>query len=328
MDTKLSIALLSGMSLFLSLGDFAVSDAAGDNMNWSYAMGGTVQANPTDFDELMAALPPREEPPKKPCASDCAGQPQKSLTLTYEDEAMPLAERVEMGNVAPKEVENTSPNLVSVRERMAVNEQVQEAPQPMTLAVSQKEVIKAENVPQEAYPMPPQIETRYVESNPQTVQYPITRQYPISVQYPVTVQRNMTVEQPVVMQQPVIVRRPVVVQQDVMVRHQPTFVQQQPMIMQQQPAFIQQQPVYVQAPAVPMSQDTLNSLNGMIAQPQFMPAPVMQPVMQPQMPMMQGAYLPYPQQYQVQGQIQAQPVYTTMPPMYVQPQMVQQAPAY
>jgi len=263
MDTKLSIALLSGMSLFMSLGAFAVSDAAGDNMNWSYAMGGTVQANPTDFDELMAALPPREEPPKKPCASDCAGRPQKSLTLTYEDEAMPLAERVEMGPVAKIEKGNISLSSGSTQ--------------------NQKPPVQIESQPM-------QIETRYVESNPQTVQYPITRQYPISVQYPVMVQRNMTVEQPVVMQQPVIVRRPVVVQQDVMVRHQPTFVQQQPMIMQQQPAFIQQQPVYVQAPAVPMSQDTLNSLNGMIAQPQFMPAPVMQPVMQPQMVQQAPAY--------------------------------------
>ena len=296
MDTKLSVALLSGMSLFMSLGAFAISSETGDNMNWSYAMGGSIQSNPTDFDELMATLPSADEPKVKNNRTEvCPAYTSKPLTLTYEDEAMPLAERVEMGSVSQKE--NTPHDLVSVRDRKVVNEQVQVEGQV------------------------PQIETRYVESDPQKIQYPITRQYPISVQYPITVQRNMTVEQPVVMQQPVIVRRPVVVQQDVMVRHQPTFVQQQPMIMQQQP-------VYVQAPAVPMNQETLNSLNGMIAQPQFISAPMMQPIMQPQMSVIQNAYLPYPQQYQVQGQIQAQPVYTTMPPMYVQPQIAQQAPAY
>ena len=40
MNTKLSIALLSGISLFMSVGAFAVADEQSDDyLNWSYAMG-------------------------------------------------------------------------------------------------------------------------------------------------------------------------------------------------------------------------------------------------------------------------------------------------
>jgi len=300
MDTKLSVALLSGISLFLSLGAFAVSDEAGDNLNWSYAMGGTIQAESSDFDELTATLPRSATSKEVTCTEGCPARAPKPMVLTYEDEALPIADRMDTEPEVPVGAYASS---IPVREK-----------------VEQREG----KVPQQLNVSGQQIETRYVESNPQTTQYPITRQYPISVQYPITVQRNMTVEQPVIMQQPVIVRRPVVVQQDVMVQRQPTFIQQQPMIMQQQPSFIQQQPMYVQAPAAPMTQETLNSINGMLAQPQIMVAP------QPQMltmPMMSNAYVSYPQQYQVQGQIQAQPIYT-MPAMYMQPQMMQQPQAY
>ena len=344
MDTKLSIALLSGMSLFMSLGAFALSDEGGDNLNWSYAMGGTIQADPVDFDELTANLPPVEPKKEITCTAGCPARAPKPLTLTYEDEAMPLADRMETDPNIPA---NAFTANISVRDKISADRRAPEQPvatsrpQPVTSSTSQgflTETTMESTFWEQNQKQAPQIETRYVESDGQ-VQYPITRQYPISVQYPVTVQRNMNIEQPVIMQQPVIVRRPVVVQQEVTVRRQPTLIQQQPMIMQQQPSFIQQQPMYVQAPAVPMSQETLNSINGMLAQPQMMampqqqmaPMPMMQP--QPEMPMMQNAYMPYPQQYQVQGQIQAQPIYT-MPTMYVpanvpaQPVQNMQQPTY
>ena len=347
MDTKLSVALLSGISLFMSLGAFALSNDESNELNWSYAMGGTVQANSADFDELTASLPPLES--QKTDTADCSSRPQKPLTLTYEDEAMPLAERVQAD--APV-IRNAPAMPTSIKGSITANEQLRQAPQNISVP-PRKGIDESQNT---FWKQPPQVETRYVESNSPQVQYPITRQYPISVQYPVTVQRNMTVEQPVIMQQPVIVRRPVVVQQDVTVQRQPTFIQQQPMIMQQQPSFIQQQPMYLQAPAAPMSRETLNSLNGIIAQPQFIQMPMAQPMIQPQpiiqpqpafaplpqqqMPMppmaqpdmqmqpLPNAQIPYPQHYQVQGQIQAQPIYTTVPPMYVQSPMTQQAPAY
>ncbi|MBR6412451.1 MAG: hypothetical protein IKS41_04755 [Alphaproteobacteria bacterium] len=381
MDTKFSVALLSGLSLFMSLGAFAVSEEGNNELNWSYAMGGTMQAEPNDFDELTAALPAVEPKNGITCTEGCpARAPKKELTLTYEDEAMPLRDRME---ALPTESTGETQNQITVRDKMAAKRRIPSRPSYTEESDYQSVSVRAQGgtaetvsyqstweQPQvetryvessrEVQNMPPQVETRYVESNPQ-VQYPITRQYPISVQYPVTVQRNMTVEQPVIMQQPVIVRRPVVVQQDVTVRRQPTVIQQQPVLMQQQPSFIQQQPMVVQAPAVPMTQETLNSINGMFAQPQMMPMqapmgalpmtqpqvqlpqpqmPLVQPQVQPQMPaaqmtqatqpdvqqmpMAQNTYMPYAQQYQVQGQIQAQPIYTTMPPMYVQAPMVQQ----
>ncbi|MDY6407294.1 MAG: hypothetical protein SPL08_01130 [Pseudomonadota bacterium] len=349
MDTKLSVALLSGLSLFMSLGAFAVSNDAGNDMNWSYAMGGTVQQpDSVDFDELTAMLPPAKPQKEITCTEGCpAREPKKGLTLTYEDEAMPLADRVDI-YPAEKPQKDTSTvfdlndrvfaqQSVSVPPRKNAGQQGEYLTQTVSedvsiQPVSSEKPIQTEPSNQSARP---QVETRYVESE-SNVQYPITRQYPISVQYPVTVQRNMTVEQPVIMQQPVIVRRPVVVQQDVTVRRQPTVIQQQPMIMQQQPSFIQQQPVVMQAPAVPMTQETWNSINGMLAQPQMVPVNpqpqgLPQQIMQPQISMPQVIdpsyglsqngvlYAPYPQQYQVQGQIQAQPIYT-MPALYAIPQ--------
>ena len=343
MDTKLSVALLSGISLFMSLGAFALSEESGNDLNWSYAMGGTIQADPADFDELTAQLPPLEPRKEITCTEGCpARAPKKALTLTYEDEAMPLADRMDTEPVS----KTARADLISVREKMGLDEPkpVVNQAQPAVQAGGASEAAvlttwRAEDKPvlTETQNAVPQIETRYVETASDKVQYPVTRQYPISVQYPVTVQRNMTVEQPVVMQQPVIVRRPVIVQQDVTVRRQPTFIQQQPMIMQQQPSFIQQQPMYVQAPAAPMSQEMLSSINGMLAQPQIqmmpqqpqvlpiMPAQApIAPVPQAEMPMTPNAYMAYPQQYQVQGQIQAQPIYNTMPAMYMQAPVVQQ----
>ena len=42
MDTKFSITLLSGISLFMSFGAFAVADGLeSDDLNWSYVMGET-----------------------------------------------------------------------------------------------------------------------------------------------------------------------------------------------------------------------------------------------------------------------------------------------
>ena len=398
MNTKLSVALLSGISLFMSIGAYAISDEENNELNWSYAMGGTMQAEPGDFDELTATLPTPQK--NVTCTEGCpARAPKKELTLTYEDEAMTLRDRVE---TVPEETASGFGNQISVRDKMAAKRRIPARPdysdksqdyqslsQSYQATATEKRDVAPdyrnvsfgtqgsvtdtvsyrsswEGVQQQPQNPAPQVETKYVESNPQ-VQYPITRQYPISVQYPVTVQRNMTVEQPVIMQQPVIVRRPVVVQQDVTVRRQPTVIQQQPMVMQQQPSFIQQKPMVLQAPAVPMNQETLNSINGMLAQPQVIQMPQMQvnampmvqsqtpamqpdfqmpmgqnpatasqmmPMMQPQlqtmqmpeqnMGMIQGTYMPYAQQYQVQGQIQAQPIYTQTPAMYQAPALQQQ----
>jgi len=376
MDTKLSVALLSGLSLFMSLGAFAVSDDSSDEMNWSYAMGGSTQeANPvSDFDDLMAGVSTSANKPEITCTEGCPARPQKAkpMTLTYEDEAMPLADRVESLPVnRPAPVEDRTPIIIKTPSTAQLDEDYllpvtdnRSAP-----VVTREPAPVGNNFSTPAWnkqPMPPiiepvqnpapQVETRYVETEPK-VQYPITRQYPISVQYPVTVQRNMTVEQPVIMQQPVIVRRPVVMQQDITVRREPTVIQNQPMVMQQQPSFVQQQPLFLQAPAAPMSPETLSSINSMMPQPQIQIPPAQIPMPQPQLPQaqlpqapvqmpqmsapmtdmpapypMQPTYMPFtgmPQQYQVQGQIQAQPVYA-MPPMYapapMTPAPVAQAP--
>ena len=348
MNVKLSVAFLSGLSVCLSMSAYAVADGTpSDYINWSYAMGETQPmtfagqpdsyndtiSNDVMLTDIQVGSPARAEDTFQSditCTEGCPGRPeikQKPLVLTYEDEAAPLADRADTTFIANDRFETQAP--ISVREKVKKQETKQEI------------IAETQSKPAQAINMPPQIDTRYIESSAK-VQYPITRQYPISVQYPVTIQRNMTVEQPVIMQQPVIVRRPVVMQQDITVQRQPTVIQHQPVVMQQNPAFVQQQPVYIQAPAGAVSPSVLSGLTSfqapmiqqmpnmlpipaqqsmpvqpMVAPTESRPAQAIQPVaapVQPDMtPSISMAPVPYymgqPQQYQVQGQIQAQPVY-------------------
>jgi len=335
MNTKLSVALLSGLSLFMSIGAFAVSEERSDDyINWSYAMGEDAP-KPVKADSAKQVLPPPPAEPER-CTVGCPGRPEsddvRPLTLTYEDEATPIIERVETFTEEDRFLSDTP--------MRPVVESPRSEPDSMMEPRSFRPVKSAADTSSSPRPEPtvdsrPQVETQYVQSAPK-VQYPITRQYPISVQYPVTVQRNMTVEQPVIMQQPVIVRRPVVMQQDITVQRQPTVIQHQPLVMQQQPTYVQQQPVFIQAPSQPVNPAILAGLGGYPAMP-VMPQPVTpqpqvaipQPTETPaQQPMVQPDLtaqmtMPYPtfplagqpQQYQVQGQIQAQPVYGQ--PMYM-----------
>jgi len=354
MDTKFSITLLSGISLFMSFGAFAVADGLeSDDLNWSYVMGETKPIKTVGNDTSNGPIIPSIEPTDKnngiTCTSGCPARPNEQvepLTLTYEDEAMPLAERT--GTFAPED-RFTPPSSFSAREP---------APAPVQQAVARPEPVVPTINPI------PQIETRYVTTQPKT-EYPITRQYPISVQYPITVQRNMTVEQPVVMQQPIVVRRPVVMQQDITVQRQPTIIHGQPMVMQQQPSFVQQPPVFVQAPAATLDPAMLSQMNasatpalplGMPAsvtlppqtipmpqQPSLaatMPAPMAAPQqlsLDAQMPLPQQTFAPAPTagfapQYPVQnqmpafGQMPMQPMNQAMPPMYLAVPMAQPTP--
>ena len=228
MDTKLSIAFLSGLSLFMSVGAFAVSDdLTSDELNWSYVMGDTKPM--TTADKEVSNDSPEQSSAKEnsgiTCTAGCPARPletQEPFILTYEDEALPVAERT---NTFTSEDYFSSGSTLSVQG-------------PIMDQTSGN----------------PQIKT----------QYPVTRQYPISVQYPITVQRNTTVEQPVLVQQPIIVRRPVVMQQDITVQRQPTVIQGQPTVVQLQPSFVQGQPVYVQAPTAatfnPMMVGGLNTI--------------------------------------------------------------------
>ena len=307
MDTKLTIAFLSGLSLFMSVGAFAVSDdLSSDEINWSYVMGDTKPMKTAKETSVKEELPQVTEPEVKDnkitCTAGCPARPAEPvepLVLTYEDEAIPLAERV--GTFIPEDRFDSKPSY-SAREA-AVKQPVPANPTINSV---------------------PQVETRYVTA-PAKTQYPITRQYPISVQYPITVQRNMTVEQPVLMQQPIVVRRPIVMQQDIMVQRQPTIVQQQPMVMQQQPSFIQGQPVFVQAPAATPNPIVWNGMNastmpmGMVTLPQ-------QSISLPQQTYMPTAYPTVAPQNPIQGQMPVQPMYQTMPPMYLSVPMVQPAP--
>jgi len=298
MDTKLTITFLSGLSLFMSVGAFAVSDdLSSDELNWSYVMGDTKPMKTAKGTSLEEDLPQVTEPDTKDnkitCTSGCPARPAEPvepLVLTYEDEAIPLAERV--GAFIPEDRFDSKPSY-------SVQESAVKQSAPANSAVN---------------PVP-QVETRYVTA-PAKTQYPITRQYPISVQYPITVQRNMTVEQPVLMQQPIVVRRPIVMQQDITVQRQPTIVQQQPMVMQQQPSLIQGQPVFVQAPAATLNPVVLGGMNastlpmGMVTLPQ-------QSIPMPQQTYVPAAYSGIAPQYSIQGQIPMQPVYQAMPPMYL-----------
>ena len=317
MNTKLSVALLSGLSLFLSVGAFAVSDDSSDYLNWSYAMGDLAPTNdpgkPTHLNEQSSNTENRR------CTVGCEGREQteniEPLTLTYEDEAVPVVDRPETFSARDRFVVPAG-DLKSERDALA---------QSRGLPISQR-------MPERA----PVVDTQYVQS-PAKVQYPITRQYPISVQYPVTVQRNMTVEQPVIMQQPVIVRRPVVMQQDITVQRQPTVIQHQPVVMQQQPTFVQQNPVTIQAPAHPISSMMLPSF-GYMPQPMGQQSlgqfdfsqqggmqpvqPMFQQVPQPIMPPAPVSALTQPGQPVIPQQMPQQVPYLTVQPTFQQPQLV------
>lgn len=270
MNTKLSVALLSGLSLFLSAGAYAVSEEKpADYINWSY-VNGNASASDSNVPEIPVADNAADHPADITCTEGCPARPvieDTPLVLTYEDEATPLAERVETFVSEDRYAAQNPTYRPVARSATRSADQFQEQPsrlaqQPNDMRVqadlydTARSGQVAEQAPTtdltlaqtEQNPIPSDVQTTYPHPTVQ-VQYPITRQYPISVQYPVTVQRNVTVEQPVIMQQPVIVRRPVVMQQAVTVQRQPTVVQQQPVVMQQQPTFVQQHPVFLQAPA-------------------------------------------------------------------------------
>ena len=291
MDTKLSVALLASISLFMSGAAFAVADEKSDDyLNWSYAMGEVQEQNgPTRAEKDVVASV--EQIVQPTCTEGCPNRMENAqdvmaLTVSYENDVIPVADETE--------------NFVEYVAEEPSFKPVKSKKQPMAYSTPNAEM----PVVNEAYQLDTQVETRYV-TTPAEVQYPVTHQYPVSVQYPVTVQRNMTVEHPVIVQQPVIVRRPVVMQQDITVQRQPTVVQNQPVVMNQQPTYVQQQPMYIQAPAQPI--------------PPAMVSQMMQQTVQPVMPqqflfqqvpvMVQPTPAMVPQQYvfQAQGQAQIQP---------------------
>ncbi len=333
MDTKLSVALLSGLSLFMSVGAYAVADGEqqADYMNWSYATGVVETPEVAEFGF--------EEETEIPCAAGkCPlAADDETLSLVYEDEALPVAERLD--TYAP--VEPVIPEFKEYQER----------PYAVSVRNYKEEVKRTEPQVAVEYPEPivdyhfepTKTETNYVQDSTK-VQYPITRQYPISVQYPVSVQREITVEQPVIMQQPVIVRRPVVMQQAVTVQRQPTVLQQQPVVMQQQPTYLQQQPVVVQAPAGSVNTAEVQAFMANMPQqlpmnivPQpVVPVPVQQPIVagyttqqptiaptpvQPKVmpiqsqPQPQNVVAPVSQQQQMMAPVQSQtvPTYSAQP---------------
>lgn len=342
MNTKLSVALLSGFSFFMSVAAFAIADEKPeDYLNWSYAMGDipqneiTKDITTTDFIDPVSDKQPT-------CTEGCLDRSSTdnesiALTLTYEEDA-PIADQREVDNNSVADI--TPPVMVKTKTKAVAyskpttkwNEYTYSEP---TLSQNQIEsTVKNAVLPQSEA----QIETRYVTTP--KIQYPITRQYPVSVEYPVTVQRNMTVEQPVIVQQPVVVRRPVVMQQDITVQRQPTVVQNQPVVMNQQPTLIHQQPMYIQAPAQPIPQAMMTQI-----MPQVIPTNLQQQLinqqpmfLQPQqMVIPQTVTMNAPQQYQIQGQVQAQPVYMmpnlsytgqSVMPAAVQPSAPQQQPIY
>lgn len=336
MNTKLSIALLSGLSFFMSVAAFAVADEKPeDYLNWSYAMGETQQeAVAKDIGVTDTVVLNTEEQPT--CTEGCPGRmPTEkeavALTISYEDEAAPIADQTENNQVT-----DTAPVRVKVKEKSMAYSEPETTWDNGTDAQSRQTLEPNEGIV--SYQGENKIETRYVTA-PAKVEYPITRQYPVSVEYPVTVQRNMTVEQPVIVQQPVVVRRPVVMQQDITVQRQPTIVQNQPVVMNQQPTYVQQQPMYVQAPAQPISPVMMTQI--MPAIPTNLPQQMFaqQPMMIPMQPMgmPQSAVVNVPQQYHIQGQVQAQPVYMmqdmsygtqSVMPSAVQPSVQLPQPAY
>lgn len=290
MNTKLSVALLSGLSLFLSAGAYAVSEEKpADYINWSY-VNGNMPATAPSVSETPVMDNMLDNQGDVTCTEGCPARPvidDTPLVLTYEDEATPLAERVETfvtedryvaqnptyrpvarPVTRPADIPAEQPSR-PIQQLNGLNAQADlyETTRPGQMGGQMPTPVQT--IGQTAQdPIPTGIQTTYPQPTVQ-VQYPITRQYPISVQYPVTVQRNVTVEQPVIMQQPVIVRRPVVMQQAVTVQRQPTVVQQQPVVMQQQPTFVQQQPVFLQAPAGGVSPAELGTFGQMLGTPSY-----------------------------------------------------------
>ena len=318
MNTKLSVVLLAGASLFMSVGAFAVAEDTGsDYLNWSYAMGDTTIKNESAGQIVIQNAATEVVSNEPTCTEGCPGRPDdgfvQPLMLTYEDEAAPIIERTDVYATDDRFPATDTSRMHPVRRDYAEDDYSNypvSAPMPIQNEVSDSQ---------------PQVNTQFVTTAPK-VQYPITRQYPISVQYPITVQRNMTIEQPVVMQQPVIVRRPVVMQQDITVQRQPTVIQHQPVIMQQQPTYVQQQPVYVQAPAQPIAPNVFAGF------PMMMPAQPYQMPVQPQPEMTAAAEPAQPQaDMTAPQQVTLPPVYQQMPPAFIPqpaPMMMPQMPAY
>ena len=321
MNTKVSVALLSGLSLFLSAGAFAVSDNSdGDYVNWSYVMATSApESNPSVASTAENLSATENVSADVTCTEGCPGRPDDcsdTLDFIFEDETAPATGAV-LSASAP---DSRSPQSEPLSDfRVGDNNRIRIDIDP---ALAGTDIFGANDTFRPTVQtLPPVIETRYIDT-PQ-VQYPVTRQYPVSVEYPVTVQRNMTIEQPVIMQQPIVVRRPVVMQQDITVQRQPTLIQNQPMLMQQQPTYVQQQPMVVQAPAEPINP----AMFGGFGMPFGMPYPVQYPQQQMmsapyQMPtqMAQPVYVPQ-QAYPTQ-----QPFFagSMMQPTPMQPMMMPQ----
>ena len=98
MNTKLSIALLSGISLFMSVGAFAVADERPeDYLNWSYAMGENKDTEVAKNQETESFVVSQVVTAEPTCTEGCparvsSDKEKMALTLTYEDEAMRLVQ--------------------------------------------------------------------------------------------------------------------------------------------------------------------------------------------------------------------------------------------
>lgn len=317
MNTKLAVALLSGLSIGLSISAYALADGeSADYIDWSYVNGV----------EKKAVV----QEPVKPAATskNIYNDPEYLDTETFfETQTETLT-----AGAAPAPVASSAPlSPVSNKATCAYsgcNSKTAEAIPPQRLAPV--------SIAQEAV-QNTQIDPRHVQ-NPVKVEYPITKQYPVSVEYPVTVQRAVTVQQPVVMQQPVIVKKPVVMQQEITVQRQPAFVQQQPVVMEQPITYIQQQPLVVQSttPVGTMPQPMpMNATSQLIStqqtcslQPgypcQAQPASLPQLMPQPSVSTTEVEFLAY-------GQTPTMPATSVMQPMQVpqgqmMPQMAQPMP--
>ena len=313
MNTKVSVALLSGLSLFLSAGAFAVSDNSdGDYVNWSYVMAASAPESTPSVASAANNLSMTEGVSSDiTCTEGCPARPEDcsdTFDLIFEDETDPAIGAV----LSASTPDSRSPQSERLSDfRVGDNNRIRIDIDP---ALAGTDIFGANDTFRPTVQtLPPVIETRYIDT-PQ-VQYPVTRQYPVSVEYPVTVQRNMTIEQPVIMQQPIVVRRPVVMQQDITVQRQPTLIQNQPMLMQQQPTYVQQQPMVVQAPAEPVNP----AMFGGFGMPFGMPYPV-------QYPQQQMMSAPYPMPTQpVQPVYMPQQAYPAQQPFFAGP-MMQPAP--
>lgn len=228
MNTKLVVALLSGLSIGLSISAYALADGeSADYIDWSYVNG---VEKKTVVQESVDAETDTKNIYNDPEYLDTDTFLETDIE-TVSETPLPRAE-IPAAAVVPV-ANKTACAYSSCNRRTAQPIPTQQlAP----VSIAQETVRHA------------QLDPRQLQ-NPIKVEYPITKQYPVSVEYPVTVQRAVTVQQPVVMQQPVIVKKPVVMQQEITVQRQPAFVQQYPVVMEQPTTYIQQQPVVVQSPA-------------------------------------------------------------------------------